>query len=144
MKKNCIKCGPKDISCFNKKTSSKDGLQSTCKDCHRKQRSSYYRKNKSSIQRRVNKNNARYKKRNTQYIWDFLKEHPCVDCGETDPIVLEFDHLDDKKYNVSSMASHYLSLESIQKEIEKCEVRCANCHRRKTAKDQNWYSDVEK
>jgi len=57
---------------------------------------------------------------------------------ESDYIVLEFDHKHDKKYNVSAM--HTLSLELLIKEIEKCEVRCANCHRRKTAHQFNWHA----
>lgn len=52
-----------------------------------------------------------------------------------DPIVLEFDHVfGEKKYNLADLPSRYSSWETIQSEIQKCEVRCANCHRRITAK----------
>ena len=59
----------------------------------------------------------------------------CIDCGEKDILVLEFDHVvGNKSMNISEMRSGLYSLKKIAEEIAKCEVRCANCHRRKTAK----------
>ena len=75
------------------------------------------------------------------YVWSFLLEHPCVDCSEKNPIVLQFDHLRDKKYTIANMATKGVSLETLKAEIAKCEVRCANCHMKKTAKDFGWWSD---
>lgn len=74
--------------------------------------------------------------RNAIWILDFLSSHPCVDCGESDPIVLEFDHLDPatKAFNISKARREGYSLQRIQGEIKKCEVRCANCHRRRTVR----------
>ena len=67
-------------------------------------------------------------------LFEYLSTHPCVDCGETDPIVLEFDHVrGEKSYNVTTMARRMFSWDRVMREIAKCEVRCANCHRRKTA-----------
>jgi hypothetical protein len=68
--------------------------------------------------------------------------HPCIDCGESDPIVLEFDHREgEKKLAAVStlMTQMKASLKTIKAEIVKCDVRCANCHRRKTAKERGWY-----
>ena len=79
---------------------------------------------------------------NLQKVVNYLKEHPCVDCGETDPIVLEFDHIRDKHKEISRLISDGVSFEMIQKEIEKCEVRCANCHRKRTAIQLGWYLDI--
>lgn len=75
--------------------------------------------------------------RNKKYVQNFLRDNPCVDCGETDPIVLEFDHVRGvKRKNVADMINAAYSLESLAEEITKCEVRCANCHRRKTYKER--------
>lgn len=87
--------------------------------------------------------NSNRSNKNRQFVFNCLKEHPCVDCGESDPIVLEFDHLRDKIDNVSSLIQS--SSETVLlNEIEKCEIRCANCHRRKTAIQFNWYKDLIK
>ena len=56
-----------------------------------------------------------------------------MDCGQNDPVVLEFDHLRDKRFNVGS-GLPYRNWESILAEIQKCEVVCANCHRRRTSR----------
>jgi hypothetical protein len=56
----------------------------------------------------------------------------CVDCGEKNHIVLDFDHIRDKKYNVSRMIHDGFSWKAIMREIQKCEVVCANCHRIRT------------
>jgi hypothetical protein len=70
------------------------------------------------------------RKQTMDWINDYLRSHPCVDCGEIDPIVLEFDHVSGKEHNISSMLTY--SLDRIKQEIERCEVRCANCHCRVT------------
>lgn len=71
----------------------------------------------------------------------FYKDHPCVDCGETDPRVLDFDHINTKRHNISTLLRKEYSWETILKEAANCEVRCANCHRIKTSIDQNHYTN---
>ncbi len=74
----------------------------------------------------------------------YLNEHPCVDCGETDVRCLEFDHVRGKKSrNISAMLGRGISWEKVLVEIAKCDVRCANCHRRITAeRGAHWRQDV--
>lgn len=85
----------------------------------------------------VAKNNERYKVVFYDFIYGYLKKNPCVDCGEENIIVLEFDHIsDNKSYDISDMQKH--SIKAVQLEIDKCEVVCTNCHRIRTAKRANW------
>lgn len=87
---------------------------------------------------------------NRAKLFDYLKQHPCVDCGESRPEVLEFDHVRGKKVrgkdgctiDVSSMVSRKYSWKAIEKEIKKCDVRCANCHRIRTVKTRGWYKGL--
>lgn len=66
-------------------------------------------------------------------VINFLLNHPCVDCGEKDLLVLEFDHIKGKKKaSVGTLIARGKAADIILKEIAKCDVRCANCHRRKT------------
>ena len=67
-------------------------------------------------------------------LFDFLADKKCFDCEENDPIVLEFDHTNRllKFKTIAKMLSGHYSWESVLNEIGKCEIRCANCHRRKT------------
>ena len=56
---------------------------------------------------------------------------PCTSVGG-DPVVLEFDHLGDKEFNIS-YGLRQLTWQAVLDEMAKCEVVCANCHRRRTA-----------
>jgi transposase-like protein len=47
---------------------------------------------------------------------------------------LEFDHIGLKRESVTRMAWYGCSLATIDAEIAKCDIRCANCHRRVTAR----------
>lgn len=60
-----------------------------------------------------------------------------------DPIVLDHDHVKDKTMGISLMVRNNKNWKEIEKEISKCVVRCSNCHRRKTAKERNYYHDVD-
>lgn len=69
--------------------------------------------------------------RNHRWLLEYLRANPCCDCGESDPVVLEFDHRRDKRAAVSKLAP-WCSLAVLVTEVAKCDVRCANCHRRRT------------
>jgi hypothetical protein len=77
------------------------------------------------------------KSRNLRFILDHLRGAACVGCGETDVVVLEFDHVGPKRgKGVVSLAFEEHSLNFLQAEIDHCEVRCSNCHRRATIRRQ--------
>ena len=116
--------------------------QTYCKDCAKVYRDRYYQNNKKKCQKRVYERKKKLAKENRQKSYDYLKEHPCVDCGETHPACLDYDHFRDKKIIVSKMFRDY-TWKTIMEEIEKCEVRCANCHRKKTAIEYDWYHDLD-
>lgn len=67
------------------------------------------------------------------------KQRGCVDCGYSEhAIALQFDHIgNDKKNSVSNLIRSDYAWDTIMKEIEKCEVRCANCHAVITAYRRN-------
>jgi hypothetical protein len=67
-----------------------------------------------------------------------LASSGCIDCGIADPLVLQFDHRERKTNNVSWAVSAGWSLRRLTEEIAKCDVRCANCHRRRTARMAGW------
>lgn len=93
----------------------------------------HYEKNKATIKRRAYLFMQKARKRNRDFIENHFLTHPCVDCGFNDPRALDFDHVrGEKEGNVSNMVCGGFSIKRIQAEIDKCEVRCANCHRIRT------------
>lgn len=102
-----------------------------CKECHRERNRLQYAENKEQYTARTERDRKRRQATNRSLLIEYLSSHPCVDCGESDAVVLEFDHFGEKKRAISQMIASN-TWENILLEIEKCEVRCANCHRRKT------------
>jgi 5-methylcytosine-specific restriction endonuclease McrA len=82
------------------------------------------------------------RERNNLFILDHKKDNPCTECGERDPLVLDFDHKDPstKRFNIADSGAGKYSISVIQTEIDKCHMLCANCHRRKTAKDRRYFA----
>lgn len=112
------------------------------KECTRAEVRQHYIKNRAYYLEKSIRRNRSQRKVIKKYIYEYLSTHPCVDCGEKDPVVLEFDHIANKSQNVSSFIQKNYPFITIQKEIEKCEIRYANCHRRKTAKTFCWYKET--
>ncbi len=95
MKKICPGCGEerdaeKD---FRWKYKDRGIRQRWCKYCQATANKDHYRNNKQDYLDRALTRNARVKTENRQRLYAYLSEHPCVDCGETDVRVLEFDHV---------------------------------------------------
>jgi len=140
--KTCTKCGvAQDISQYSLvHPAKKDGkLRPDCKSCVRARTAIYCLKDPDAQARRMQKVKAAATSRNKKFLDDYLHIHHCVDCGESDPIVLDFDHVSGvKACDVSRLICSGAREWRVLEEIAKCEVRCANCHRRKTAERAGW------
>lgn len=138
--KKCSIChAVKPCRAFNRHSKRKDGLQSACRACGRFKCREYYRKNLIKHRATTTKRKKEAILETKQKVWAYLTEHPCVDCGERDPIVLDFDHQHSKEMSVSSAMHRGWSWDRLLTEIAKCVVRCSNCHRRKTSLDFGWW-----
>lgn len=141
--KRCTQCKvEKELSEFHKRARASDGLQSRCKACAISNRLAHYKTDHGKNLKKIAE--KKYRKVITDHIIRYLLNNPCIDCGETDPIVLEFDHRD-RSTKVGAIGSlrRNSSLEKIKEEIAKCDVRCANCHRRRTAKQFGWMKSLD-
>ncbi|MFF0154052.1 hypothetical protein [Micromonospora sp. NPDC005203] len=139
VEKRCSKCQQvKPLADFALNRQRPDGRTTYCKSCKKQYNATYYnltkdRHNPSRAERRV-----RHRAGNTRRLIEYLSTHPCVDCGETDVVVLDFDHQRDKIAEDSRLLKDNAPWERIAAEIKKCDVVCANDHRRRTARTQGW------
>ena len=140
--KKCSKCDKeKDLDEFSFKIKALGTRQAQCKECSRLLIKNHYNKNKQYYLNKAHRRNSEIRLETLNYLNKYLEKNHCIDCGEKDLAVLEFDHKGEipKFKAVSTMIRKRYSMEKVKEEIEKCEVRCANCHRRKTARDYNWF-----
>lgn len=104
-----------------------------CRPCRSEYGKEHYTANKQRyIEAEARRKRARAAKR-MRFLIDYFRTHPCADCGESDPLVLEFDHIRDKSFDIGRELPDR-NWQSILAEIEKCEVVCSNCHRRRTVR----------
>ena len=130
----CTKCEvdqPEDNFSWRKKNVKRTSM---CKTCHNAIAKSHYKNNKQYYKDKSIANRRRYAPRGKAFVIEYLQEHPCVDCGEDDIEVLEFDHVEElKNYKSPRVTSLFgQSIARILLEIDKCDVRCSNCHTRRT------------
>ena len=131
--RTCGRCGlSKPVDEFAWRRRRKRQRDNLCRPCRSAYGRDHYLANRQRyIDAEARRKRARATER-TRLLLEFFRDHPCMDCGETDPLVLEFDHLEAKKFNISHQFASR-SWKAILEEIEKCDVVCANCHRRRTA-----------
>lgn len=142
--KRCSKCQQlKGLSEFSYKNKEKGWLISYCRKCYGVYKKEHYLHNKEDYKKKRDMRRVKIKVANRANIVRYLLSHPCVDCGETDLRVLEFDHVAGKKVcSIGKMLTDTVLWSGILNEINKCVVRCANCHRKRTAKQFGWYKAV--
>jgi hypothetical protein len=132
--RRCGRCGElKPVEEFAWRRKAKGQRHNYCRPCHSDYHRDHCLANKERYIAQAAEHKAQIRRERTEQLIDYFQTHPCVDCGESDPVVLEFDHLRDKSFAVAAKLVDY-RWERILEEIEKCEVVCANCHRRRTAR----------
>ncbi len=147
MKKICSSCGEerdaeKDFSWEYKHLGIR---QPRCKYCQAELGRLHYQKDKQVYKDRTRIRKNQILIENKIRLRIYLSNHPCVDCGETDIRLLEFDHVrGHKTANISRLLTQGRNWSIIEAEIAKCEIRCANCHRKRTSeRDGNWWRTIE-
>lgn len=138
VKIRCVHCKKmKNIDDFSWSNKNKGIRNNRCKECQKVYSRAHYVKNKKDYldTQRISRD------RNKEFICNYLKNHPCVDCGENNIIVLQFDHIDplEKEDLVTKGINDKWSIEKIKKEIDKCDIRCANCHLKRHARENHNY-----
>jgi len=114
--------------------------QHWCKFCLAEANSKHYQNNKQIYLERALTRNDRVNTENKQRLYAYLSNHPCIDCGQTDIRVLEFDHVrGNKSASITRLLNNAVPWKAIEDEIAKCEVRCMNCHRIKTSERGHWW-----
>ena len=108
--------------------------QSHCRKCHAAYRREHYLRTKPTYIQNERVRMRERRRQNRILLYEYLLGHPCVDCGELDPVVLDFDHRDPtvKRDEVSKLAARQ-AWSTVLQEIAQCVVRCASCHRKRTA-----------
>jgi hypothetical protein len=137
----CNRCGQTlALSEFGFKYPDRDYRVRRCRACVREVSRMYYSRDPASYKARAAVKNKIAAAQNRERLRELLRSAQCMDCGLRDFAVLEFDHREphDKRDDVSRLARQYLRWSTIEKEVAKCDVVCANCHRRRTARQFGW------
>ena len=125
---------------FNWRFKSLGIRQPCCRACQPAQRKKWYEGDAHDRHlKQVKERKVAVRQKAREYVYDHLSTHPCENCGESDPMVLEFHHKYDKEYSISVMLNGGYPIHKIQEEISKCSILCANCHRRVTMTERGWY-----
>ena len=138
--RTCTKCFlQKPLEDFPWKNRLLGKRHSVCKECYAKRSNEWYQDNKEAHIENVRQNRIGYRDAARNYVMEYLSTHPCANCGETDPRVLEFHHVGDKDMAITRMVTGGFSIARIEAEIRKCKVYCANCHRKVTIEERGWF-----
>lgn len=137
--KRCPRCCPPDVELpidrFGPNRARYDGVQPYCAACMSDATDASHARDGARRRAWVRSRTARVREENRARMMAFLSQQSCADCGERDPVVLEFDHRDgaEKTRDVCLLVGGGYSWERVVAEMVKCDIVCANCHRRRTA-----------
>lgn len=138
--RHCSRCDEsRPIEDFPIKNKARGLRRVWCRGCCRAYGREHYVRNRSVYLAKAHERRLVERPRIRAWIDDYLRRHPCVDCGESQLVVLDFDHRDrsQKDLTVAELA-RLMTWSRLRREVEKCDVRCANCHRRRTAAQLRW------
>lgn len=131
--KQCSRCKEtKPVVDFAWRRRDRGQRDTYCRPCRAKYKQEHYARNKERYIASAARRNRRVAEERWLFLIEYFATHPCFDCGESDPMVLEFDHLGEKSFGISG-GLRYRRWEEVLAEMAKCDVVCANCHRRRTA-----------
>lgn len=133
----------RDSSEFSWKNKAKKIRLRNCKKCQREYCRKHYQRNSAVYRQRAKKRGAAWRREVRARILEYLSIRPCA-CGQSHPAALDFHHRDaaDKVDTIAFMFSSMRPWDLIFKEIQKCDVICASCHRILTAEKNGWYSSI--
>jgi hypothetical protein len=97
----------------------------------------HYERHKELYKTRAIASRAKQRIEQRLLIRQYLETHPCVDCGIADIRVLQFDHIE-RGPDIRRISKLIGTRNKLLAELEKCEVRCANCHMIRTGVQLNW------
>lgn len=140
-KKVCTRCSQeKDIQEFTFRNKQRGKRDTRCNVCTREIARDYYARHQEAFRARSARRNRHARQTVEIQLLAYLKDKQCVDCGERDPVVFEFDHVTGTKHFAISqiIGSWQPNWQRVIEEIAKCEIRCVNCHRRKTARERGY------
>ncbi len=113
----CVTCGKwKDEEEFNWRYKSLGIRHPTCRECHKPFRKNWYEGNKERHLEQVQARKREARNIAREYVFDYLSSHPCIECGERDPVVWEFHHRYGKDKDVSAMVTGGYPVATIQSE----------------------------
>jgi hypothetical protein len=132
--RRCGRCHEeKPLANFAWRRKAKGQRDNYCRQCRAEYKQEHYAANKQRYIDAAARRRRAVVIERVELLLAYLRQHPCADCGETDPVVLEFDHLRDKKFSIAKIWRDH-QWQTVLDEMAKCEVVCANCHRRRTAR----------
>ena len=127
--KKCTKCQRElPLDNFRWKNKSEGKKHSQCKECQKAQEKQHYRE---SLERRESVRATTNSQKITNMILvEEARSQGCKKCGEKRSYVLDFHHRNgEEKVETINHMIKSASSKTLQAELEKCDVLCANCHR---------------
>jgi hypothetical protein len=129
--KICCRCSqPRPVEDFNKNRKRRDGLQSFCRTCDNGQRRAWYRQpgmKDAEIAR-----NREQRRAIVEWFAELKSRLKCDQCPENHPATLDFHHrnAEEKDFGLAELSRKSTNKDRILRELAKCQVLCANCHRK--------------